>query len=368
MLFALKTNTFPLVGHRDRRGAYGLRCAGILFLSVAMFTSAPASAQTCVTESKMAPAERETLAAVARSMSANALSGNAGALKDASVPDLQRDFAGVASAVVALHDASSGTVTLEGIFLLDNAVARTPDEESQFFCGAYSTGHNVTFTLPGLKPSRYAVVFVHVTGTAEPKQLSYVLQDLNGWKLAGFVQKPLQQGGHDGVWWWQHARELVKQHELWNASLCFQIARQLVTPVGFVSSANLDKLIAEQQAAQPVDWPSEDQPYSLRVDGKPELLTDITAVVSPHNAPEVTATVTYRASKPSVDGTKPDGAPADSTVGAADSSGVQAEQQAIGAELQRKVPELQSFLTQLVIAPDKDPGGQATVLPIKRRE
>jgi hypothetical protein len=293
----------------------------------------------------MPAADRDALAARARSLTADALSGDAGAMREASASDLQRDFSGVASAVLTLHPDSGGVVTITSLFLLDNSGAKPDSGASQFFCGAYNTPEHVTFTLPGLKPVRYAVAFVHVTGVPEPRQITYVLQDQIGWKLAGFVQKPLQAAGHDGVWYWQHARELVKDRQLWNAELCYQIARQLVTPVGFVSSANLDKLLAEQQAAQPVDWPTEDKPLLLTVDGRNLPISEITPLLSSHDSEPIAASVVYQA-------------PSDAA--SADAAAVSTLQKAIAAALEAKVPELQTFVKQLVIT--SRPPGQTTVI------
>jgi hypothetical protein len=349
------------------------RRASVLFCCVAIFVAGAGMAQTCTTQARLDPAERDSLAAQARSMTADALAANAGALKQASVAELQRDFAGVGAAVLGLREVSAGTVTVEGIFLLDNASARPTDAAvagaaagsgigsgagtaqtaalaTQFFCGAYNTPQHVTFTLPGLKASRYAVVFVHVTGVADPRQITYVLQQQpDGWKLAGFVQKPMDQASHDGTWYWQHARDCVKQRQLWNASVSFLLARQLVTPAGFVDSANLDKLLAEQQAALPVDWPTDEKPLYLSVQGQQVSVTDLAPIVT-GNVAGIVAKLTYSVRKA-----------AESSVPEQDKTALQ---QAIAAELLRKAPELTGFLSQLVVT--SNTAVPPTVYPVPR--
>lgn len=296
----------------------------------------------------MPAADRDAVAAVARKMTADVLAGDAGALRSDSTPELQRDFSGVAQAVTGLHDVHGGSVTVRNIYLLDNSTTQGSDDVAQFFCGAYNTPQHVTFTLPGLKTARYAVVVVHVTGTESPRQLSYVLQDANGWKLAGFIAKPLEQGGHDGLWYWQRAREYVAKHELWNAALCFQIAKQLQTPVGFLSSANLEKLVAEQQAAQPTDWPTELRPFALTVDGKQVKVVEVAPLISPRNSADLSLNVV---------------AHADEVV---EASAASARNQAIAKELVRKVPELRELFTLMVVttaSTQSEP--QTTVVSLK---
>ena len=275
------------------------------------------------------------------------MSGNIGALQAASAPDLQKDFSGVAQAVAALKPDASGTVTLRALFVLEAPgspdVPRTGPDAALFYCG--DGPQRVTFTLPGLAAGRYAVVFAHVSGVPAPRQVSLVLQQLSGgWKVAGFVQKPLLQAGHDSVWYWQHARDLLKKHEPWNATLSFQIAIQLGTPVEFVSSTNLEKLFAERQAAQPADFPTAEKPLPLQVQGKTVSVLGLAALVSADATAGLTALVPYHTPSPASAGTE----------GAFNS--------ALGFELQRKVPELSHFLAQLLIqyAPD----GTATVFSL----
>jgi len=319
----------------DRRRPSALRSRSIWLVTAAFLlfcvTAANGHAQTCVTQAQMSGPERDGLAAVARKMSANVLAGDAAALRDSSTPELQKDFAGVAQAITDLSDARTGAVTIRSIYLLDNSTAQTSGEVAQFFCGAYNTPMHVTFTLSDLKAGRYAVVTVHVTGVESPRQLSYVLQDLNGWKLAGFIAKPLFQGGHDGVWHWQRARELQRKHESWNAELSFQIAKQLLTPVGFLSSANLEKLATEEQAAQPGDWPTELRPLVLTVDGKQVKVMEMAPVISARNTADLSISLHVEQE----DG----GDPATSN----------ARNQAVVKELVRKIPELRELFSLIVV-------------------
>jgi len=297
----------------------------------------------------MTAADRDGLAAVSRSVVATALSGNGATLKGMSAPDLEKDFGGVANAVDQMHGASTGAVTLREMYLLTAAAG----QESTYLCGVYTPEMQVTFNLPGLQAGRYAVVFAHVTGTPDGRQVTLVLQDLGGWKLAGLVQKPLTQGGHDGLWYWQHGRELAGKKQPWAGYFCLELARQLLTPARFVSTTNLDKLVAEAQAARPAEWPSADKPLLVTVEGASVPIVGIAPALSIHNSPDLAASVAYT--------------PAASN-SAADGSNLLAMQNAIGAELERKAPDLAGVVTQLLVSASGLNGanGPTTVVTVRR--
>jgi hypothetical protein len=67
-----------------------------------------------------------------------------------------------------------------------------------------------------------------------------------GWKLAGLSVRPGTFDGHDGVWYWTHARDLARSDQPWSAWYSYDAARYLLLPVDFMSSPNLDKLTQEQ--------------------------------------------------------------------------------------------------------------------------
>ncbi len=272
----------------------------------------------------MTATERDSLATTARTLTVDALAGNVAAFKAASAPAIERDFAGVADAVGLLHQsASDGAVTVRSLFILDNP-ANSANSSGPFVCDQ----DGVTFNLAGLQPGRYAVAFVHVTGTADPRQISFVFQDISGWKLAGFVQKPLEQGNHDAVWYWRRGREWKAAGKPWSATLAFQMAVQLGSPVTFLSSTNLEKLVAEEQAARPADWPSEDKPLVLVVDGRQVHIQELAPFVAGHDSPDVAVALRF----PQLDGTTAavDGCPS----------------KQVAEALAKKFPELIDFVSR----------------------
>ncbi len=92
-----------------------------------------------------------------------------------------------------------------------------------------------------------------VSGEKDPVTLTMILQDVGGnsWKLAGYYPRLNAIGGHDGPWFLAKAREYKGQGEIHNAWFYFLTAWDLMAPVNFMSTPQLDKLADEMQAARP---------------------------------------------------------------------------------------------------------------------
>jgi hypothetical protein len=91
-------------------------------------------------------------------------------------------------------------------------------------------------------------------GAAKPTpwRLSFLMRQEQGkWLLAGFYPKPMTAAGHDGLWYWTQARQMVKDKQAWNAWLYYQAAMKLLQPADFVLSTHLDKLRTEAVKAAP---------------------------------------------------------------------------------------------------------------------
>ena len=69
--------------------------------------------------------------------------------------------------------------------------------------------------------------------------------------MAGLYPRPLTAAGHDGLWYWTQARQMVARKEPWNAWLYFQEAEALLQPAGFVQSSHSEKLHTELTSAAP---------------------------------------------------------------------------------------------------------------------
>jgi hypothetical protein len=228
----------------------------IALLAAGMLLCGMASAEVCTTQSQMTPADRDALAATARSLATEVQAGNVAGLQTATVAEYAKDFSGIGDVVSATAaKLKGGTIAVEQVYLLDgtqlkkNADGSAPD--AQFFCSLNKSVAEVDFLIPGLLPGRYGFVMVDVE-SASPWQLSFLLrQDQGRWALVGFYPKALTAAGHDGLWYWTQARTMATRKEHWNAWLYFQQAQALLQPTGFVQSSHLEKLKGEQAAAAP---------------------------------------------------------------------------------------------------------------------
>jgi hypothetical protein len=132
----------------------------------------------------------------------------------------------------------------------------------------------VILTMRALPPGRYAVVLGDAAGAPYAGQLGLILVwdgPASGWKLGGLTVRPGALDGHDGLWYWTHARDLAKSGEVWSAWYAYEAARMLLVPVDFLSSPNLEKLGTEQAAiknspqdAFPLALP--DGPHTWKID------------------------------------------------------------------------------------------------------
>ena len=221
-----------------------------------------AHAETCTTQSGMAPAERDALADAARNLATLVQANNAAGLHTAVVAEVAKDFNALQYLVgTTSPKLAGGSATVEQVYLLDatnlkrNADGSAPD--AQFFCSLNRSTMEAEFTIPALPPGKYGFAMVTVTpaaGAAKPVpwRLSMLLRQEQGkWLLAGFYPKPMAAAGHDGLWYWTAARQMVKDKQVWNAWLYYRAAEKLLQPADFVMSTHLDKLQTEAAGAAP---------------------------------------------------------------------------------------------------------------------
>jgi hypothetical protein len=270
--------TSPGYGMRGyRRFASAALAAGLLAAGLLVaLGSVAARAETCTTQSGLSDVERDSLANAARGLAAKVQTNDAAGLRTLSVDEVAKDFGGLQYlAAVTSPKLAGGTATLDQIYLLDaatlkrNADGSAPD--AQFFCSLNRSTMEADFLIPALPPGKYGFAIVNVMGAVPPAagasgagqpsagstppapwRLSFLLRQEQGkWLLAGFYPKPLTAAGHDGLWYWTQARELVKDKQPWNAWLYYQVAAMLLRPADFIVSTHLEKLRSEQAAAAP---------------------------------------------------------------------------------------------------------------------
>ncbi len=226
----------------------------IAVLAVGLSSTSPA--ETCTTQSGMAPADRTAIAATARNLATMVQANNATALRSTAVAELGKDFSALQYLVSSTAPKLAGAVpTVDQVYLLDASnLQKNPDgsaPEAQFFCSLNRSTMETEFLIPNLPPGKYSYAMVTVAAAA-PWRLSFLMRQEQGkWLLAGFYPRAMTAAGHDGLWYWTQARQMAAARQPWNAWLYYRAAEKLLQPADFVNSTHLDKLRTEATSAAP---------------------------------------------------------------------------------------------------------------------
>lgn len=224
-----------------------------------------ARAATCETESQMTPAQRDALVNVARGMVSKVQTGDVQGLRSQTIPAVASQFGAIAAAANRLKPmVQSATITVDNLYAMDASSEKAGSPQTEFYCGTPV----VMLTFPNLPPGKYGLAIIHATGVPKPQQISLVLSETpaNTWMLAGFVSRPMMEDGHNGIWYWEQAREYAQKKMNWNAWFYYQTAAYLLNPADFLSSPNLQKLKKEMDAARPAGLPGA-RPMMLNANG-----------------------------------------------------------------------------------------------------
>ena len=215
------------------------------------------AAETCTTQSAMAPADRDALAAAARSFADKVLANDAEGMRRLTIAEYVKDFGAVQSLMAATSAKTKGaTAVVEQLYLLDASdLKKNPDGSNgtaQFFCTLNKSAAEADFSIPGLPAGKYAFAMAEARGGTAPWRLSFLLQQVDGqWMMAGFYPRTMAAAGRDGLWYWTTARTLAKAREPWSAWLYYQQAEMLLNPAAMIQSTHLEKLRNERNAAAP---------------------------------------------------------------------------------------------------------------------
>ncbi len=218
-----------------------------LVLCAALAVPAIAHASSCTTQGEMTPTDRDLLAATGQRLATAVINQDTASLRSALLPSVAQDWDGIRYAIEQGAPAvKGGQVQLRSLYLMD-ATAQKAAEDAQFFCSNANGSTTVTISMHALPPGRYAVILADAPGAQLTGQMGFILGwDANTWKLGGAFVRPGTFDGHDGVWYWEHARQMAQANSPWAAYFCYDAARYLLIPVDFISSPNLDKLGQEQ--------------------------------------------------------------------------------------------------------------------------
>ncbi len=264
--------------------------AGTCALLFASLCCNRAMAVACTTQAEMKDADRAALATAARDLATLVAAGNADGVKARTIQAVASGFDGIASDIRGLGPLLSGaSLRVTAVYALDASNATPGQDQVEFFCGQAANAAHVSMSIPQLPPGRFAFVVVEATGVKEPQRLAMLLENVGGaptagtssasWQLAGFFPKPLITGGHDGVWYWQKARDLHKAGENFSSYFYYETAQYLLLPADFLSSSNLDKLGQEATSVTPPGLPGA-QPMEVQAGGQSLKVTNLHTVPS----------------------------------------------------------------------------------------
>lgn len=229
---------------------------------VATLGGMSARAQLCTTQSKLAPALRDTLAQTVLDLASAIKSADVATVRAGTVSSLAGNFAPTEALLRSTGPLLSGdTLQVTQLYVLD-ATGRAPGAtgSGDFTCPLTDAASSETdFSINGLPTGRFAFAMVEAAHGAHPWLLAFLLQQEgtapNGvsaaWRMAGFYPHPRTAGGHDGLWYWTDARAKVAAKQPWLGWLEYGAADTLLRPATFVSSTHLDALHTEQRTAAP---------------------------------------------------------------------------------------------------------------------
>jgi len=230
----------------------------VRLLPAVLFAAASLSAETCTTQSAMDAAVRDGLVRAASNLATLTAANNADGVKAQTMPQFASDFAGIAGTIQRSSSHLQGASFLpETVWLLDatglKAGADGKAQDAQFFCSLNRSGDQTSFSIPSLPEGKYGLVVLNTAGTPEPWQVALLLRESapGQWQLGGLFPRATTAANHDGLWYWKTARDYAAKKQAWNAYVYYTEAAQLLKPVSFVSSSNLDKLYDERGKAAP---------------------------------------------------------------------------------------------------------------------
>ncbi len=260
--------------------------AALLVLAVAISVTT-AVAETCSSGSDLDANTSSALDRTGQQFFGYLAQGNSAVLQQNSIASLSSNFSGIDKAVQDHKaDLSGATAKILGTYLLDASDQQGTIQRAEFLCGVWGanglTPNSTAFMLPNLPAGRYALVTEESSGGQKPMHVSFILQQepagSGPWKLAGLQIRPMQIGDHDGQWFLQQARAYKAKGQNHNAYLYYGEARELIAPVPFMTTLELQRIDDEQQSVAPKDLPANGTPVDLLANGQTFKVTSIAPV------------------------------------------------------------------------------------------
>jgi hypothetical protein len=240
-------------------------CMAVVVLA---WLTSNAAAQTCQTANDMDAGSRTAITNAAQRYFDMTVKGDLASLRQNAIPSLAADFAGVENTIKERQpDLSGAQPNVKSSFLL-NAEDSTTNQHAEFWCGVFNrngqTANSAAFVFDGLPPGKYAVILIDANSPKGRTMFSEVLQQTGtDWKLGGLYIKPAQFAGHDSEWFLNQARQYKAKGQMHNAWFYYLEARNLASPLPFMSTLASDTLYDECQSVKPTDLPAQGKPAAL---------------------------------------------------------------------------------------------------------
>ncbi len=249
----------------------------VLLAACTAFAQTNPGSTTCNTGDEIDAATRANVDRAAQQIGNYTVQGDLFNLRQSSVGSLAGSFGGIEALISQYKpDLAGATVKTRGIYLLQAKGAQSL-ETAEFFCGIMNSPDATGFNISNLPPGQYAIVIQDITGSKTPFMLTQILNNEGAWKLAGFYLKPAQIAGHDANWFLQKARDFKARGETHNAWFYYLAAWDVSSPVDFMSTRPLDKLVDEMAQVRPNDLPFSG-PVDLAGPGKTYKVTYVSMV------------------------------------------------------------------------------------------
>ena len=215
-----------------------------------------AGAQQCTTQSKMQASDRAALLRSATQIMTAVQANDATAVRQMTVPDVAKNFSGVANAMAtAAPHLAGATFVPETVWILDarGSGAAAKPVDTQFYCNLNGGSQSAVFSFEALPPGRYGLAMLDAAKAQPPYQVALLMREegTGTWQLGGFFPRATLAAGHDGLWYWKAARTDAAKKQNWNAWLNYQEAERLLRPAAFVSSSHLEQLQEEEAKSAP---------------------------------------------------------------------------------------------------------------------
>jgi hypothetical protein len=229
------------------------RVWGVAAVCAGMIAPLVMGAQSCTTQSKMTGQVRGSLADAAFGFATDVKAGNSAKVQGEAIAEYAQNFTAASALIADTADKIKGDqLHVSQVYLLDASSRKATDTgDAEFSCPLAGSAGETDFSISGLPPGVYGFAMVEATGDRPWLVSMLVRQDAGKWRLAGLYPRARYVAGHDGLWFWNAAREAAKSKQPWRSWLLYGQADHLLRPANFVSSSNLDKLGAERTAAAP---------------------------------------------------------------------------------------------------------------------